>query len=89
MQKIKDAPSEFLAHTKVAVTGISRHTNDHASNVVHKRLRNRGYQLHAVNPNADELESLRRYHDLRSIPDGVDAMAIATSPDTAKATMHQ
>ena len=84
MQKIKDAASEFLANKRVAVTGVSRHAKDHGSNVVYKRLRDRGYQVYAVNPNADEVEGDRCYHDLASIPDGVDAVVIATGPRPPK-----
>ena len=87
MQKIKEAASEFLASKRVAVTGVSRHPKNHGSNVVYKRLRERGYEVFAVNPNADEVEGDRCYHDLRSIPDGVDAVVIATRPDTAEETM--
>jgi predicted CoA-binding protein len=89
MRKIKDAASEFLANKRVAVTGVSRHAKDHGSNVVYKRLRDRGYEVCAVNPNADEVEGDRCYHDLRSIPNGVDAVVIATRPETAEATMHE
>ena len=50
MQKIKEAASEFLATKRVAVTGVSRHAKDHGSNVVYKRLRDRGYEVYAVIP---------------------------------------
>ena len=50
MQKIKDAASEFLTNQRVAVTGVSRHAKDHGGNVVYKRLRDRGYEVYAVNP---------------------------------------
>ena len=43
MQRIKDAAAEFLAGKRVAVTGVSREAKDHGSNVVYKRLRERGY----------------------------------------------
>lgn len=89
MQKIRDAASEFLANKSVAVTGVSRQAKDHASNIVYKRFRDRGYGVYAVNPNADEVEGDRCYHDLRSIPDGVDAVVIATRPETAEATMRE
>ena len=69
--------------------GVSRHAKDHGSNVVYKRLRERGYEVFAVNPNADEVEGACWYQDLRSIPDGVDAVVIATRPETAEATMHE
>ena len=44
MNTIKDAAQEFLADKRVAVTGVSRSPKDHGSNVVNKRLRERGYQ---------------------------------------------
>lgn len=89
MTTIKNAASEFLAHKRVAVTGVSRQPRDHGSNVVYKRLRERGYQVFAVNPNADEVEGDRAYHDLGSIPGGVDAVVIGTGPDIADETMRE
>jgi predicted CoA-binding protein len=89
MAKIKQAASEFLASKRVAVTGVSRQPKDHGSNVVYKRLRERGYEVFAVNPNADEVEGDRCYHDLRSIPGGVEAVVIATRPERAEATMRE
>lgn len=89
MQKIKAAASEFLANRRVAVTGVSRQPKNHGSNVVYQRLRERGYEVFAVNPNADEVEGDRCYHDLRSIPGGVDAVVIATRPEIAETTMRE
>jgi predicted CoA-binding protein len=89
MAKIKDAASEFLSSKRVAVTGVSRQPKDHGSNVVYKRLRERGYEVFAVNPNADEVEGDRCHHNLRSIPGGVDAVVIATRPKIAEETMRE
>jgi predicted CoA-binding protein len=89
MAKIKDAAAEFLANKRVAVTGVSRHPENHGSNVVYKRLRERGYEVFAVNPNTDEVEGDRCYRDLRSIPGGVDAVVIATKPEIAEETMRE
>jgi uncharacterized protein len=89
MQKIKAAASEFLANRRVAVTGVSRQPKNHGSNVVYQRLRERGYEVFAVNPNADEVEGDRCYHELRSIPGGVDAVVIATRPEIAEQTMRE
>ena len=89
MQKIKIAAAEFLAHKRVAVTGVSRRPKDHGSNVVYRRLRDRGYEVFAVNPNTDEVEGDRSYPNLRSIPGGVDAVVIATRPETAEQTMRE
>jgi hypothetical protein len=89
MTTIKDAATEFLSHKRVAVTGVSRTPGSHGSNVVYKRLRERGYEVFAVNPNADEVEGDRAYHDLRSIPGGVEAVVIGTRPELADTTMHE
>jgi uncharacterized protein len=89
MPAIKDAASEFLASKRVAVTGVSRTPSSHGSNVVYKRLRERGYEVFAVNPNAAEVEGDRAYRDLRSIPGGVDAVVIGTRPEIAEETMRE
>ena len=89
MTKIKAAATEFLTHKRVAVTGVSREPGSHGSNVVYRRLRDRGYEVFAVNPNADQVEGDPTYHDLRSIPGGVEAVVIGTRPETAEATMRE
>lgn len=89
MLTMKQAATEFLATKRIAVTGVSREPKDHGSNAVFKRLRDRGYEVFAVNPNADEVEGAPCYHDLRSIPGGVDAVVVGTAPDKADATMHE
>jgi predicted CoA-binding protein len=89
MQKIKDAADAFLASRRVAVTGVSRTPGGHGGNVVYQRLRERGYEVFAVNPNADEVEGDRAYHSLAEIPGGVDAVVIATRPETGEATMRE
>ena len=89
MQTIKEAASEFLAHKRVAVTGVSRTPRTHGSNTVYKRLRDRGYDVFAVNPNAAEVEGDPSYADLSSIPGGVEAVVIGTRPEVAEQTMHE
>src|SRR5918993_5865806 len=89
MPSIKDAAAEFLANRRIAVTGVSRTPENHGSNVVYKRLRERGFDVFAVNPNADALEGDPSYHDLRSIPGGVDAVVIGTRPEIAGDTMRE
>jgi predicted CoA-binding protein len=71
MVPVKQAAAEFLAKKRIAVTGVSRTPKDHGSNVVYKRLRDRGY------------------HDLKSVPGGVEAVVIGTRPETAEATMRE
>jgi uncharacterized protein len=89
MQRIRDAAAEFLAGRRIAVTGVSREAKDHGGNVVYKRLRERGYEVFAVNPNADEVEGDQCYRDLAAVPVGVEGVVIGTSPANAEATMRE
>jgi uncharacterized protein len=86
---IKEAASEFLAKRRVAVTGVSREPQNHGSNVVYRRLRERGYEAFAVNPNANEVEGDACYHDLLAIPGDVEAVVIGTRPEIAEETMRE
>jgi uncharacterized protein len=89
VQSVKEAASDFLAKKRVAVTGVSRTPKTHGSNTVYQRLRERGYDVFAVNPNAREVEGDPCYPDLRSIPGGVEAVVIGTRPERAEATVHE
>lgn len=87
--KLKDAANEFLACRRIAVTGVSHAPQGHGSNVVYQRLRERGYEVFAVNPNAVQVEGDATYPDLASIPGGVEAVVIGTRPERALATVRE
>jgi predicted CoA-binding protein len=89
MQPIKEAAAEFLTHRRIAVTGVSRTPGSHGSNVVYKRLVDRGYEAFPVNPSATEVEGHPCFKDLSSIPGGVEAVVIGTRPERAQGTMEE
>ncbi len=89
MQKIAQAAEAFLDHKRVAVTGVSRNPSNHGSNVVYQRLRDRGYEVFAVNPNTPEIEGDPCFPDLASIPGSVEAVVIGTAPSRAQATIEE
>jgi uncharacterized protein len=89
MPRMDEAASTFLANRRIAVTGVSREPKQHGGNNVFNRLRDRGYEVFAVNPNADEVEGAHSYHNLKSIPGGVEAVVIATKPEIGEATMRE
>lgn len=89
MESVKTAAAEFLSHKRVAVTGVSRNAGSHGSNVVYQRLKERGYDVFAVNPNTETIEGDRCYPDLHAIPGGVEAVVIGTRPERALATVKE
>jgi uncharacterized protein len=86
---VKQAVTEFLEQQRIAVTGVSRSGRDHGANVVYKRLKERGYEVFAINPHAEQVEGDRAYADLASVEGGVDAVVIGTSPAHAEETVRE
>jgi len=89
MRTIKEAAADFLSKKRIAITGVSRTPANHGANVVYQRLRQRGYTVFAINPNAEHVEGDAAFPDLRAVPGGVDAVVIATRPETAMQTVRE
>ena len=88
MTALKEATEEFLGQKHVAVAGVSRSPKE-AANLVYRRLRDRGYTVFAVNPNAETVEGDHCYRDLKSIPEKVDAVVVATTPAVAEDVVEE
>jgi predicted CoA-binding protein len=87
MLTLKEAVDDFLAQRRIAVVGVSRDSSQ-AANLVYRALREADYDVFAVNPNATEVEGDACYHDLKSIPAGVEAVVIATTPAIAETVVR-
>ncbi|MFO7895109.1 MAG: CoA-binding protein [Longimicrobiales bacterium] len=79
---MREAAEEFLAQTRIAVAGVSRDEKQ-AANAIYRRLRDAGYRVSPVNPNAGEVEGDRCYPSVAAIPERPDGVLIATHPDAA------
>lgn len=71
---------QFLKLKQIAVAGVSS-KGDTAANIVYKKLRDTGYHVYAVNPNAKEVEGDPAYANIASIPDKPEGVVIAAHPD--------
>jgi predicted CoA-binding protein len=81
MPTVDQAVDEFLGLKRIAVAGVSRQAGGaHASNGIYSRLKERGFDVFPVNPNADEVLGDTCYRSLKDIPDGVEGVVIATNP---------
>ena len=89
MTTVSQAATDFLAHKRIAVAGVSREPASHGANLVYRRLRDRGYTVFATNPKADVVEGDPCYHDLASIPGGIDAVVIATPPAASESVVKE
>jgi hypothetical protein len=59
--------------------GVSRETGQ-AANAVYRKLRDAGYEVFPVNPKASEVEGVRCYAGLDSVPGPLDGVVVATPP---------
>lgn len=88
MRRTPESVAEFLRGRRFAVAGVSRGPNS-AANGVFKKLRERGYEVFPVNPNATEVEGVTCYPDLESIPGPLDGVVIATHPAVSAEIVRQ
>jgi hypothetical protein len=71
---------EFLDKKNIfAVIGASRDPKKYGYQV-YKDLKNAGYKVYAVNPNADEILSDRCYADLKDLPMNPDVVDVVVPP---------
>ena len=85
----QEAADEFLSHKRIAVAGVSRNAGMHAGNGIFTRLREVGYEVFAVNPNADSVMGEPCFRSLKDIPGGVDGVVIATNAKDSLSVAQQ
>jgi len=88
MSTLKAAVDDFLAQKRIAIAGVSRKPGE-AANLIYKKLRGCGYQVFPINPNADQVEGDPCYPDLASLPEGADAVVVATHPRVAEQIVRE
>ena len=88
MARVPESVSEFLRGKRFAVAGVSRSAGQ-AANAIYRRLRDCGYEVFPVNPNASEVEGVTAYPELAAIPVTIDGVVIATHPDISLDIVRQ
>ena len=85
---LKEQTAAFLAQKRLAVVGVSRRSQTGTGNGIFRALRDKGYEVFPVNPEATRLEGVTCYPHVGAIPGGVDAVIIVTRPETAEEVMR-
>jgi uncharacterized protein len=76
----KTKVDDFLAQNALAVAGVSRNVKKFG-NFAYKKLKQKGYEVFAVNPEAESIEGEKCYPDLKSLPKTVGGVVIVTKPE--------
>lgn len=88
VNQVPQAVSEFLAGRRFAVAGVSR-SGKQPANAIFRKLRDCGFDVVPINPNADRLEGATCYPDLASVPGSVDGLMVVTHPAVAADLVRQ
>lgn len=80
--------TDFLAQPRIAVVGVSRRTGEFANHVF-RAMRERGYVVIPVNPNAAEVEGERCYPSVAQLPGPVDGALLMVPPAAALAVVRE
>ena len=78
----------FLEGAPHAVVGASRDRAKYGNKVLRVYLQN-GRAVFPVNPNADEVEGLKSYPDIASLPQSVHGISVITPPVVTEAIIEQ
>lgn len=79
---------DFLAQKRIAVSGLSR-TKDSGAGAIYLKLRDHGYRVIPIHPEAEALHGDQCYSSLSAIPGGVDAVFIMNSPDVTEQVVDE
>lgn len=88
MARVPESVAEFLRGKRFAVAGVSRAPGQ-AANAIYHRLKNCGYEVFPINPNASEVEGVHCYPNLATLPVTIDGVVVATHPDISLSIVQQ
>ena len=89
MNTYEQKVSEFLNQKAIAIAGVSRNPQGSVGNGIYRKFKDSGYNIYPVNPNAEVIEGDKCFPNLKSIPEKIDAVFIATSPAVSTEIVKQ
>jgi uncharacterized protein len=84
----KQQIEEFLAAKTIAMAGVSRNPKKFGY-VAFKELREKGLELIPVNPGATEINGIKAYNSVTSLPEGVGSLLIMTPKSQTAAVVKE
>jgi predicted CoA-binding protein len=80
---------ETMLEKKIwAVVGANQRPEKYG-NMIYRKLKNKGYEVYAVNPVYDEIDGDKCYGDLSSLPKVPDVINMVVSPKRGKAFLEE
>jgi predicted CoA-binding protein len=84
----KQSIDTFLAQRSLAIAGVSR-SGKKFGNSIMKELRGRGYAMHPVHPEAEEVDGVRCVSSLKDLPEGVGGLVLVVKPEQSEKLVRE
>jgi len=78
----------FLKAKKFAIAGVSRNKAKFG-NQVFEQLRNKGYEIIPINPNADEINGVKCLKSVEELPPHIDSLLLTTPKSESNTVLEQ
>lgn len=88
MKSIEETAKEFLTFKTIVIAGASS-KGDTAGNFILKKLKKYSYNLSVLNPSASEIDGVKSFPNIASLPELPDIVIIATHPDVTPDLLHE
>lgn len=88
MKTSQTAIYEFLSQRSIAVVGVSR-TGKKMGNAIHKTLKEKGYKVFPIHPEAESIEGDRCYRAFGELPEKVSGVVICVPPVQTEIVLKQ
>jgi predicted CoA-binding protein len=84
----KAAVDAFVSQRTLAVAGVSR-SGKKFGNTIYRELKNKGYRVFAVHPQAAQVEGDPAYPGLAALPEAVGGVVVCIPPAQAEQVVHE
>ncbi len=84
----KSSVDNFLSQKNIAVVGVSRNPKKFG-NSIYRSLKEKGYSVFPVNPNAEKIDRDICYPDILSLPGEVTAVVISVPPEETEKVVRK
>ncbi len=78
----------FMQHGPYAVVGASRERHKYGNKVL-RAYQQREFEVYPINPKVDEIEGLKAYANLDSLPEQVHGISIITPPSVTERVVEE
>lgn len=79
---------KFMAPKKLAIAGVSRNPKKFGGSIF-TELKNKGFDLYPINPNADEIQGVKCYKSVADLPADVKHLHIVTRKNETAAVVAE